>query len=516
MQQIKVGKYTLESLTTGMYENPEIIYREYIQNSVDSIEEAVKNNILKIEESRINIILSEMENKIIISDNGMGISENNAFYVLTDIGNSSKKYENNRGFRGIGRLGGLSFCEKLRFISKYKGEENESLLEYDCVKLKRLLVPGENDHYDLENVLREVVTFEKRGAKKIEDHYFIVELEGIDIFTDLLDIDKMKSYIKQTCPLPYKRFVYKKDIHDLFKNNNRELLEFNIYMGSDKENLEQLYKPVKYNFKSNVKSKNYDFINEIKTIQIYDQGELLAIGWYGKCNYYGTIIDKEIAGIRIRKGNILVKSSRIINQVFKEPRFNGWVQGEVFILSDKIIPNARRDDFEPNITYYNLIKGLEKKLGEQIQAEIRQESRFRNSNIKKTITDINISMNKSKELEGKGFAYKGQKEKSLQELNKKKQNLEKAKPQNTKEDNLKRETLDKVEKTIEIIEKSNNYKTNKLKGVISKKERKILDNVSESMLNILLKYLSDEEQVNKIIDEVIESVESALLGRDKK
>lgn len=125
-------------------------------------------------------------------------------------------------------------------------------------------------------------------------------------------------------------------------------------------------------------------------------------------------------------------------------------------------------------------------------------------------------MNKSKELEGKGFAYKGQKEKSLQELNKKKQNLEKAKPQNTKEDNLKRETLDKVEKTIEIIEKSNNYKTNKLKGVISKKERKILDNVSESMLNILLKYLSDEEQVNKIIDEVIESVESALLGRDKK
>ena len=36
------------------------------------------------------------------------------------------------------------------------------------------------------------------------------------------------------------------------------------------------------------------------------------------------------------------------------------------------------------------------------------------------------------------------------------------------------------------------------------------------MLNILLKYLSDEEQVNKIIDEVIESVESALLGRDKK
>lgn len=29
---IQVGKYTLESLTTGMYSDPKIIYREYIQN----------------------------------------------------------------------------------------------------------------------------------------------------------------------------------------------------------------------------------------------------------------------------------------------------------------------------------------------------------------------------------------------------------------------------------------------------------------------------------------------------
>ena len=37
---IQVGKYTLESLTTGMYSDPKIIYREYIQNSVDSLENA--------------------------------------------------------------------------------------------------------------------------------------------------------------------------------------------------------------------------------------------------------------------------------------------------------------------------------------------------------------------------------------------------------------------------------------------------------------------------------------------
>ena len=43
---VQVGKYTLESLTTGMYADPKIVYREYIQNSVDSLEHAVLNTPL--------------------------------------------------------------------------------------------------------------------------------------------------------------------------------------------------------------------------------------------------------------------------------------------------------------------------------------------------------------------------------------------------------------------------------------------------------------------------------------
>ena len=38
---VSVGKFTLESLTTGMYSDARIVYREYIQNSVDSLENAV-------------------------------------------------------------------------------------------------------------------------------------------------------------------------------------------------------------------------------------------------------------------------------------------------------------------------------------------------------------------------------------------------------------------------------------------------------------------------------------------
>ena len=41
-----VGKDILEILTTGMYLDPLVIYREYIQNSVDAIDEALSENIL--------------------------------------------------------------------------------------------------------------------------------------------------------------------------------------------------------------------------------------------------------------------------------------------------------------------------------------------------------------------------------------------------------------------------------------------------------------------------------------
>ena len=46
MKDIEIGKFTLESLTTGMYNNPEIVYREYIQNAVDKFDSAIKQGLI--------------------------------------------------------------------------------------------------------------------------------------------------------------------------------------------------------------------------------------------------------------------------------------------------------------------------------------------------------------------------------------------------------------------------------------------------------------------------------------
>ena len=37
-----VGKFILDTLSTGMYNNPLMVIREYIQNAVDALDESIR------------------------------------------------------------------------------------------------------------------------------------------------------------------------------------------------------------------------------------------------------------------------------------------------------------------------------------------------------------------------------------------------------------------------------------------------------------------------------------------
>ena len=43
-----IGANILDSLTTGMYSDSKVIFREYIQNSCDSIDVAIQEGILSV------------------------------------------------------------------------------------------------------------------------------------------------------------------------------------------------------------------------------------------------------------------------------------------------------------------------------------------------------------------------------------------------------------------------------------------------------------------------------------
>ena len=139
--ELIIGKYTLESLTNGMYASPLDMYREYIQNSVDSFDEAVEAGIEIADKLIVDIDIDKTTKRVTIRDNGCGIRAEEAIGTLVDIGNSKKKRGTSRGFRGIGRLVGLSYCEKLTFRTSYQGEAVTTVIEFDASLLKELLLP---------------------------------------------------------------------------------------------------------------------------------------------------------------------------------------------------------------------------------------------------------------------------------------------------------------------------------------------------------------------------------------
>ena len=500
-ETVQVGKYTLESLTTGMYSDPKIVYREYIQNSVDSLENAVSVGLIEPQSMRIDIIVNAEESYISIKDNGTGISAADAAKTLMDVGSSKKRNSNNRGFRGIGRLGGMSYCDTLTFTTSAESEKVKTVVTFDCKRLRYLLVPGEFEDMSLSAVLEEITTIDTLPEKE-EKHYLCVEMKNVNGFSDLLDIDAAKSYISQGAPLPYhsRHFIYTSQLKEYLMSNGYSVEEFPIFVGEDESDLEPVYKPNKSRFRSDRAKRTADEITSMSYFDITIDGELYALGWYGNCGWYGFLSEKELSGFRVRKGNILIGDSKTMNVIFKEARFNGWTQGEIFIVTDKLIPNARRDDFEQNDAYYKLIQALSDGVGLEIARTIREASLTRNNPNAKALREVEKKLAEASTAVSEGFNSTVDKEKLITTLTDTAASLSGLKIG----DDLsakKKELQEKVETAIEEVTESKNFKINQINSGIDKKSKQVLKVVSDILSRKLAKVL---------VDEIIEDIVSEL------
>ena len=216
-REYKFGANILENLTTGMYQDSKVIYREYLQNSCDAIDNAVKQGILRNKaDGLIEIWLDFDARTIVIEDNGTGISVADFQNTFGDIADSDKRIGENKGFRGIGRLCGLAYCEEVVFSTSAKGESTISIMRYDAKKMRGLLSENTKGNKKTANeVLQTIIKYETEKNKNIDSHFFKVELIGISLEnTDLLDEDEVRDYLSFVAPAPYQnKFVYREEIY---------------------------------------------------------------------------------------------------------------------------------------------------------------------------------------------------------------------------------------------------------------------------------------------------------------
>ena len=397
MNKVIIGKHTLESLTTGMYADPYVVFREYVQNAADAIDNAVRQNLLTKDAAEIVIHLSPFERKIVISDNGTGISTDEVEQTLISIGNSQKKPEVDRGFRGIGRLAALGYCSKLTFETSAISENIGSRIVIDSRKLTQLLTAKDSRDVTITEVLGQVYSIEQYPENSTS-HYFRVILDEVDEASGLNDYENVVSYISQNAPVPYDptAFVWGEEIIKRLYAEGLEIESYNVLI-SFGNTIKPIYKPYKDRFLVDKGKNIFDSINDIEIIKIQqNNGSVMAITWLGKTNYLGSIYDKSIKGIRLRKGNIQIGDGQTLNAVFKDARFNGWSIGEVFISSTQLIPNARRDNLEKTPEQLQ-------KVDTEITREIRAASLRRNRELSEALDKAKVSAQTAVDAIGNGI-----------------------------------------------------------------------------------------------------------------
>lgn len=407
-----IGKNAIENLTIGMYENDNIIFREYIQNSADSIDKAIKQGLITKEDAIIDINIDDKKKTISIHDNAMGVSVADFERKLKSIADSDKDRKEDKGFRGIGRLGGLACCDKLIFTSSIKDEKIKSTMIWDATLLRTIL-NDPNNHISASDLVDTVTSFKEETCEE-NLHFFEVELVGVlDENADLLNSERVCEYLEFVAPVPYKNtFKFQKDIYDFAKENNFKIDEYRILINST-----QLFKPYsRYYYKNNEKS---DEIQKLDFRKILSQnGEILAWMWYGVSSFK-IQIDKvnKMRGIRIRKENIQVGNSETLlaKNFFKEPRGNYYFVGEIFAVSDNLIPNARRDYFNINLECRDFENYLKPITFDEFHSLYYYASKVKKNMQKINNYDKMVKEFQTKESEGK-FLDKSDKDKALENL----------------------------------------------------------------------------------------------------
>ena len=353
----RIGKYVIDSLTRSMYEDSRCIYREYIQNAADQIDIAREQHLEENDYYEIHIRIFRNQRRIEIEDTATGVSASQQD-TLKDVATSQKQRGKRKGFRGIGRLGGLGYCTTLTFETSYKGEVVKTLMHWDAAKMNRI-VDDEMDESEASNVIDDCTSFEEQ-AESLEKHYFKVIMENV---TDdrLLDVNNIRNYLSMVAPVDYPtQFgIFSSKIKRYVQNNNIALDVYNIFIG-DESGEEQIYKGYTTKIKD---ARNGDY--DIRDIKIFDRkdkdGNLIYWGWYSVSELRGQIPANNVAyGIRLRCKNIQVGDERTCRNFFLaegDKRFSQYFYGELYVETLQLMPDARRD-YLRECEYRSIFEGM--------------------------------------------------------------------------------------------------------------------------------------------------------------
>ena len=386
-----MGADILNLITTGMYHTPLAVYREYIQNAADAIEGSPWSD-----EGRVDISIDAGQRKVTIRDNGPGLTHAQAKRDLIPIARSRKRRGVDRGFRGIGRLSGLAFAEAVTFRTRSRATQAVTEVKWGGATLRASIVAAK----DPREIIEKCVNVSKADEGDWPEHFFEVEIQQVarHAANRILNRDAVRRYIGEVGPVPMcEEFPFKEEIEALFEDRNQPLT-LEVTINAEEE-------PVRRRHGTDLKfseERTGAFV-ELEPVRVpaADTDKTAAIGWIAHSSYLGAIPkDLGVRGIRLREGNIQIGDENALDTLFREERFNRWCVGEIHIVDARLLPNGRRDYFEPGPH----MRQIENHLESTIQSAVhrcRNASSARNQQ-RKVQTTLE-HMDSGYELAGSGY-----------------------------------------------------------------------------------------------------------------
>jgi len=357
LREVVVGKDVLELVSSAMYVDPMTVYREYVQNAADAVDAARASGVLAAgQPGCVDISLDAASRTVRIRDNGCGVSFQHFGRKLAALGASGKRGTQARGFRGVGRLAGLGYAQELVFRSRVAGEREVSELRWDCRRLKAALRDAGEDS-GLADLIRSVTTLQRAKPGDAPDRFFEVELRGVVRLRNdrLMSPAAVGDYLGQVAPVPFSpEFRFGPELKGAL-SRHLDLGTLDIHIdGADR----LVYRPHRDSF--SLEGKQGITFDSLRIVEIPGiDGNVAAIAWVLDHEYEGAIpASTLVKGLRLRAGNIQVGEYALLEELFPEPRFNAWSVGEVHVVDRRIVPNGRRDHFEQNAHFHNLINHL--------------------------------------------------------------------------------------------------------------------------------------------------------------
>ena len=325
------GSELLKLVTAGLYSDPLVLYREYIQNAADSI----ASDSDKHEIGRVDIEIEHGRRRVTIRDNGPGLSQTEMRRQLVPLGRSDKQCGKDRGFRGIGRLAALGFAETVTFRTRREGDNAVSWVTWSGSGIRGTDFAG----MDVGSAVSKSVEMGSVRGDGWPAHFFEVVIENVARHAAgvALNEDVVRTYIGAVCPVPM-RSDFPQDVEALFPSENRPLT-LRVHINGDDTPVTRPHGPG-----VRISGQGEEPFTGVETCRVpmVDGNGDAAIGWIAHWTYSGAIPKgSSVRGVRARHGNIQVGSENVFVDLFAEARFNRWCVGEIHVLDNRIRPNAR-------------------------------------------------------------------------------------------------------------------------------------------------------------------------------